>query len=128
MGHDYSYIALTKKENSYVLEQFLCKDAEQKSPEQKIASVALKNLVIDEKYNYRTRLEKVRFYLRVSVKKDGYCTFSYSVDGRKYQETNQIFKAREGKWIGAKTGLFILNEQSGSTKSWIDIDWFRIEQ
>ncbi|MDR0814311.1 MAG: hypothetical protein LBN37_01010 [Bacteroidales bacterium] len=35
---------------------------------------------------------------------------------------------RPGKWIGAKTGLFVMNKLPESGRSWADIDWFKIEK
>ena len=45
-------------------------------------------------------------YLRVKVGKNGVCHFHYSLDGKKYQPAGEPFTARQGKWIGAKVGLF----------------------
>ena len=45
-------------------------------------------------------------YLQVKVTGGGICYFSYSLDGRKYTLAGVPFTARQGKWIGAKVGLF----------------------
>ncbi|GAB6011322.1 glycoside hydrolase family 43 protein [Viscerimonas tarda] len=128
MGWDYSYISISKKGNDYLLEQVACRDAEQKTPEKKLAEQILKNPNIKEKYLYQTRVEDVEIYFRLSVKEDGICRFSYSSDGKKFQAFGEQFKARQGKWIGAKMGLFILNKTPESGRSWADIDWFRVEK
>lgn len=128
MGWDYSYIALVKATTGYEVEQIVCKDAEQKTPEKEIARVPLKNLKTEVKYNYQTRLENIEFYFRVQVKNGGICTFSYSTDGKKYQNIGEQFTARQGKWIGAKTGMFIMNKTPNTQRSWIDVDWFRVEK
>jgi hypothetical protein len=62
------------------------------------------------------------------VKEGGICSFSYSTDGRKFKESGMRFNARRGKWIGAKMGMFILNKTPGSERSWVDLDWFRVEK
>jgi len=128
MGWDYSYIALVKTKDGYELEQIECKEAEQKTPEKEIVRIQLKNLKTEIKYNYQTRLENIEFHFRVSVKDGGLCTFSYSTDGKKYQKIGDSFQAKQGKWIGAKTGMFIMNGTPNTQRSWIDIDWFRIEK
>lgn len=128
MGWNYSYIALVKTAEGYELEQIVCIDAEEKNEEKVTAAIPLKKLKTEVKYNYKTRLEKTDFYFRVTVKEGGVCNFSYSTDGKKFQPAGESFTAREGKWIGAKTGMFILNKKAGTTRSWIDIDWFRIEK
>jgi hypothetical protein len=128
MGWDYAYIALVKTRDGYDLEQIECKDAEQKNKEKEIARVTLRNLKTEIKYNYHTKLENTKFYFRASVKEGGLCSFSYSTDGKKFQKPGEQFTARQGKWIGAKTGMFILNKTEKTQRSWIDIDWFRIEK
>ncbi len=126
MGWDYSYIAIVKKGDGYGLEQVICIDAEEKSQEKVVARKLLNNPKIDVRYNYQTKLENVEIYLQMRVKSGGLCTFSYSTDGKKYQSMGEVFQAKQGKWIGAKTGMFILNKTFGSQRSWVDIDWFRI--
>ena len=37
------------------------------------------------------------------------------------------FTARQGKWIGAKVGLFS-TAPFGKDRGWVDADWFRIEK
>ncbi len=125
---DYSYIALVKATTGYEVEQIVCKDVEQKTPEKEIARVPLKNLKTEIKYNYQTKLENTEFYFRVQVRDGAICTFSYSTDGKKYQNIGEQFTARQGKWIGAKTGMFIMNKTPNTQRSWIDVDWFRVEK
>ncbi|NDW17742.1 glycoside hydrolase [Dysgonomonas sp. 216] len=126
MGWDYSYIAVKRTSAGYSIEQVICKDAEQKTPETKVAEISLNNLKVEKRLNYKTPIDNVHFYLRVQVKDGGICTFSYSADGKKYQTIGEPFIARQGKWIGAKTGLFVMNKEGGSSRSWLDVDWFRI--
>lgn len=128
MGWDYAYIALVKTSTGYELEQITCKDAEQKTPEEEAFRLPLKNLKTAINYNYQTKLEHTEFYFRVQVEDGGICTFSYSTDGKNFRKTARPFTARQGKWIGAKTGMFILNKTNQTPRSWIDVDWFRIEK
>ncbi|NDW10336.1 glycoside hydrolase 43 family protein [Dysgonomonas sp. 520] len=128
MGWDYSYIALLKRGDKYLLEQITCTDAEQKTQENKVSEIILNGLKIDKRMNYQTPIDNVHLYVRVSVKDGGLCRFSYSVDGKKFQNVGESFQAKQGKWIGAKTGMFIMNEKENTSRSWVDIDWFRIEK
>lgn len=59
---------------------------------------------------------------------DGVCRFSYSLDGKSFKDSGTVFQAREGRWIGARTGLFCSSQDTGKDRGWIDIDWFRIEE
>lgn len=128
MGWDYSYIAVKRTATGYAIEQATCKDAEQKTPEQKVTEIPLSNLKIDKRMNAATPIDNVHFYLRIQVKDGGICTFSYSTDGKKYQPIGEPFTARQGKWIGAKTGMFAMNKENKTQRSWLDVDWFRIEK
>lgn len=124
MGWDYCYLAVEKEGDHFVLKQVTCKDAEQKNPEK---MVRIAELPVGRQYaaglypNY-----EIDVYLRVKVEKGGLCSFSYSLDGKKFKSTDVSFTARQGKWIGAKVGLFS-TAPYGKERGWVDADWFRIE-
>jgi beta-xylosidase len=126
MGRDYAHISLVKTKGGYAIEYATCQDAEQETPEQIVSVTELKKIKVNEKYNYKTPIPDAEIWLRVKVADGGICTFAYSVDGKHFQSFPETFKARQGKWIGAKTGLFIMNRDEGSSRSWVDVDWFRI--
>lgn len=128
MGLDYSYISVTKRGKDYLLRQISCKDAERKTSEKILTEEILKNPNKKERYNYQTLLEDLEIYFQVIVKDGAICRFCYSSDGKNFQPFGEQFNARQGKWIGAKTGVFILNKTSGSERSWVDLDWFRVEK
>jgi hypothetical protein len=45
-------------------------------------------------------------FLRVQASSpDARCKFSYSIDGNRFEDIGNEFKAKPGKWIGAKVGL-----------------------
>jgi hypothetical protein len=67
-------------------------------------------------------------YFRIAVKKGAECQFSYSSDGTSYTSLGNVFKAREGKWIGAKVGFYALREGVFNDAGSADIDWFRVEK
>jgi len=65
-------------------------------------------------------------YLRVSVRPDATCTFSYSFDHRSFTSLGGPFLASGDRWIGAKVGL-IANAAPGTPASgFADFDWFRV--
>ena len=104
MGWDYCYLGVEKEGDKFILKQVTCKDAEQKIPE---TVTRLAELPASRKYeaglfpNYERDI-----YLRVKIEKGGICHFYYSLDGKKYKAIGMPFTARQGKWIGAKVGLF----------------------
>ena len=67
-------------------------------------------------------------FLRVKVSSpDGRCRFSYSVDGNRFESLGKELKAKPGKWIGAKVGLFAVSDMDAEPGGYADFDWFRIE-
>jgi beta-xylosidase len=110
MGLDYALLSLEKTEQGLVLSQNECLKAEKQTPETTNASVALKNATV---------------YLQVTVQPDASCTFAYSLDGKKFQTLGKVFTAKEGKWIGAKVGLFCSRPVRNNDGGRVDVDWFR---
>ena len=123
MGWDYSYLSVRKAGDKFILQQVVCKDAEQQHPEQ------VKELAsFPEEYRKMpggADNEWKTVYLRVKVAKGAVCTFAYSLDGKKYTAAGEPFTARQGKWIGAKVGLFCVTPNDGN-RGWADVDWFRV--
>ena len=125
MGWDYSWIGVEKQGEKFLLKQAICKDAEQGNLEQ-VSTLAV--LEPSKKFeaglfpNYEREI-----YIRVHVDKGAYCRFSYSLDGKKFTEAGTLFKARQGKWIGAKVGMFSVTPH-GKERGWVDVDWFRVEK
>lgn len=112
MGMDYAGLILENTDQDIMLSQIECNDAENGKPERVHTSL---------------NLSQQDIYLRVNFNKEAKCKFSYSLNGKKYQDMGEVFQAREGKWIGAKVGTFctrpaIITNDGG----WAEIDWFRI--
>ena len=122
---DYGYLGVVKEGDKFILNQVVCKDAEQRSPE---TVTHLAELPVSRRFgaglypNYERDI-----YLQVKVTGGGICYFSYSLDGRKYTLAGVPFTARQGKWIGAKVGLFS-TAPYGKERGWVDADWFRIDK
>ena len=72
-------------------------------------------------------LNEKTFYLRVKVSEGAMCQFSFSIDGKTFTNAGVPFKAREGKWIGAKVGLFFTRPGKFNDAGTADVDWFRFE-
>jgi beta-xylosidase len=111
-GFDYSFLALEKKADGVHLIEGICKDADKGTVE---------TIQDDIPYDQRT------VFLRVSVDTGAVCRFSYSANGKSFTDVDPQFTAREGRWIGAKVGLFAVSGKGNSTAGFADIDWFRIE-
>jgi beta-xylosidase len=115
MGMDYALLSLENTPEGLRLSQNECRNADRGAAEKPNASVAIKDSTL---------------YLRVSIKQHdavARCTFSYSADGETWQPLGGSFAAREGKWIGAKVGLFCSRLRAFNDAGWVDADWFRVE-
>lgn len=125
MGWDYFWIGVEKQGEKFLLKQAVCKDAEQGNLEQ-VSTLA----VLEPSRKFEAGLfpnYEREIYIRVHVGKGAYCRFSYSLDGKKFTEAGTLFKARQGKWIGAKVGMFSVTPH-GKERGWVDVDWFRVEK
>lgn len=125
MGWDYSWIGVEKQGEKFLLKQAVCKDAEQGNLEQ-VSTLA----VLEPSRKFEAGLfpnYEREIYIRIHVDKGAYCRFSYSLDGKKLTEAGTLFKACQGKWIGAKVGMFSVTPH-GKERGWVDVDWFRVEK
>ena len=110
MGLDYSYLNLRNDNGKLYLNQ-KTGTFDKKVSESETAPVLIKNNTI---------------YLRVKIRKGGICNFFYSFDDKQYQPIGNEFISKEGKWIGAKVGLFALSEKTTNDSGNVAVDWFRI--
>ncbi len=124
MGRDYARLSVQKRGEDFVVALIECDEAEAGSPETVKGESAP-----FAAHKYSAGLHPVydcEAWLRVKVGADGVCRFSYSLDGKKYTDIGTPFKAREGKWIGAKLGVYSVDFGSAD-RGWIDIDEFIID-
>jgi beta-xylosidase len=110
MGLDYSYVGVSFKDGKLHVAAANAKDADQGLPEFE---------------NVPFLLNSKEFYLRVKVTKGAMASFSFSADGKTFTNVGVPFKAREGRWIGAKIGFFFLRPGKFNDGGSADIDWFR---
>ncbi len=123
MGMDYSYLSVEKEGDGFVLKQVVCHGADRGTPE---TATRLAELPASRRFEAGALPNYERdIYLRVTVEPGAVCQFYYSLDGKTYQRAGEPFTAREGKWIGAKVGLFS-TAPYGAERGWVDADWFRI--
>lgn len=113
MGEDYQYVSLRSLEDGLVVRTVQCKNAGTGGKEAEL---------------YTEETDGNEIYFRVKVEKGAVCSFSYSVDGKKFKEAGPSFNAVPGRWIGAKIGYFALRDGITNDAGTVDIDWFRIEK
>lgn len=124
MGRDYSALAVRREDNRFLLQQLTCLGADEGQPE-RVATLATLPASDSDTIPYSPAVY-LDIDLRVSVVA-GRCTFSYSRYNEPFRPIGQTFPLREGKWIGAKVGLFSERTTAEGNRGWLDVDWVRVE-
>jgi hypothetical protein len=101
-----------KAASGLLLSETICTGADQGAPEVESPPIEVSGNTV---------------YLRASVSENASTRFSYSVDGTNFIAVGKPFTAKQGRWIGAKVGLYALGTVPVSEYGFADIDWFRIE-
>jgi len=109
MGMDYAALSLEMTAEGLQLTERVCQKADRGGKEELVM---------------RRSLPQRNLYLRVSVKNGRECRFAYSLDGRRFTDFGAPFQAREGKWIGAKVGVYCTRETSSNDSGWMDVESF----
>jgi len=114
IGRDYSYISIKLVNNKIKLFHVVCINAESGMKEEE---------------KEKRALDANTVYLRVKVLNDAECFFSYSTDGKYFNDFKTVFTAKKGNWIGAKVGLFCIRLNSNDNKKtgFADFDWIKFE-
>ena len=112
MGIDYSYLCLERTASGLQIVRRTCRGAEGGNAEQVEATLDSDNALLE---------------FRVQVSQGGMCSFAYRHGTEAWQEIGNTFKAREGKWIGAKVGLFCLAESQAQESGSADFDYIHFE-
>lgn len=125
MGRDYCRLTMAYADGHFTLKQSICKDADKngKETEKDIATISSRDYEVGAKTNHEGIV-----WIRLSVKRkptksapyNSECSFSYSTDGKKFQPIADTFTPREGKWIGAKYGVFSITKAKGN-RGWCDM-------
>ena len=112
MGMDYAMLSIEKTKDGFSISQDECIGADKGKTEVKNETISARQSDV---------------FFRVNVGTEAMCSFSYSLDGKKFIKIGKPFKAREGKWIGAKMGVFCSRPISNNDGGRREIDWFRID-
>jgi len=150
MGDSYATLRLTDSHDGVRLQMVECMEAHKGTQERVLFEKGLASESLPEPYSnvYMSGTvppvaplpyEECTVFLRAEIEpvpRDGNvpaseCTFSYSLDGRRWYEVRSErgtykFKIRPGRWIGAKVGLYCNRHHSKNDSGWMDVDWFRI--
>ncbi|MEQ9035189.1 MAG: glycoside hydrolase 43 family protein [Gracilimonas sp.] len=123
MGEDYSYVAIKRAKDGFQIIQVLATGADAGEKEH-----------VQETIN----VDQNEVWFRAEVQAGGLTSFSFSTDGKKFKNIGEKFQAKEGRWIGAKIGVFATQPRNGDKEDYLeyssqhsgfaDVDWFRITQ
>lgn len=122
-GWDYARLSTEFNSKDFELKFLTCADAENGSAEisHTITEIKATEYQAGLYPNYECDV-----WMRVKVEPSGDCRFFYSLDGKKYKAIDIPFKARQGKWVGARIGFFSIQPAGTPDRGWIDIDSFDI--
>ncbi len=112
MGLDYATLTAKPNSKKTILTLATCLNAREGNQEQ-----VMKNV----------QLETNTLWLRAAISKGGMCQFLYSIDGDSYQSIGEPFNSKEGRWIGAKVGIFSTKLEQTPLSGYVDFDYFRID-
>lgn len=113
MGLDYAFLKVKQIDGKLFLSQTTCLSADKKGLETESGKFLLKSNQI---------------YLQVKVTNGENCIFSYSENGTDFTAIGTPFKAKEGKWIGAKLGFVALRDGFINDAGNVKIDWIRFKK
>ncbi len=111
-GADYAYISVEKKADGIYV---VCKEnvkADKNGQETEIGNFPVKGN---------------DFYLEIRMDKGGVYHLRFSDNAHTKTSVERSFKAKPGRWVGAKIGMFCLRNNITNDAGFADVDWFRIE-
>ena len=133
MGLDYSALVVKRVGKEFQLVQLTCKDADKGKQQTETVLATLKPTAEDQ-IDYKPGIhEDIYLRLQVTNAEAGAAhggkpmvQFSYSLNGKKFQNCGELFQMRQGKWIGAKFGFLSVETNAKADRGWVDADWIRI--
>ena len=114
LGLDYAYLTLSRRGSQWQLAQATCPDTDQGSLEISTVPVTI------------NAPASGIVYLRVQMVAGARCRFSYSLNGEQFERVGNDFQAREGKWVGARMGLFCSRSGFSNDAGGADVDWWHV--
>ena len=123
MGLDYSALVVRRIGKEFQLVQMTCKAADKGKAQTEEIIATLKPTAVD-KIDYKPGIHE-DIYLRMKVI-NSMVSFAYSQNGKQFTDCGQLFRMKEGKWIGAKFGFIAAETDAKCDRGWVDADWIRV--
>ncbi len=112
-GYDYFWLGVQKRNDTCYLVKVDCKNADKGNKEHVVILDTLNSM-------------KSQIILKLNITENAKINFSYSFDGKQYNSNADDFKARQGKWVGAKFGLFATGMKKTNDCGAVDFDFFEV--
>lgn len=118
MGRDYCSLSAELHDGSFVLNHIICKDADKGGDEtsETLCKIDPHKYGAGARQNYEMTL-----HVAIRCDRGAVCHLSYSTDGKHFKQIARPFQAREGKWIGAKYGVFSIAPDK-SSRGWVEVE------
>lgn len=114
MGTDYATLTINHYKNGFFISQ---------------KEVLNANKGGEEIENEHKRITSDTIFFKVKVTSpNAMCQFYYSENGKNYFKIGKPFKAKPGKWIGSKIGLFCVSSKNSKVGSYADFSFFTIDK
>ncbi|MCX7876699.1 MAG: glycoside hydrolase 43 family protein [Melioribacteraceae bacterium] len=117
-GKDYFTLSIKKENNNFKIYQTSCINADKNVEEEMLAEKYYNEKIIYLKVNVENEMDEKLIPLAK-------CIFSFSKDGKTFEQIGKSCFAKEGIWVGAKLGLFCVSENENKN-SFLDFDWINI--
>ncbi len=112
-GTDYAELLIEKGKEGYIIQMGVCKNADKQTIE---SFQPIKTLLTN------------RVLFRCKVIREGKAIFSFSEDGKNFQNIGESFSVKPGRWVGAKIGLYCSKPFNSSSNGMAIIHSFTIEK
>ena len=132
MGLDYAGLVLENTTEGIVLSKVVCQNADKGKTEtvedlKKLAEASNGDKTPSATVWLRCKYTQNGMDAKNKLDQHVEVMFSYSTDGKKFTPLGKTFAARQGKWIGCKTGIFCNRPAKEKVDGgWCDVDFFHV--
>jgi hypothetical protein len=114
IGGSYAFIAVKKKEDGYYL-QYVISEIK----DEKVEELIQWEQKISWEYSHKKLWFQIKFF------ETGQSRFALSQDGVTYNEVTDDYLSSGAMWVGAKIGLFALDEKVPESNGYVDVEYVR---
>ncbi|WP_132251088.1 glycoside hydrolase family 43 protein [Natranaerovirga pectinivora] len=117
LGGKYAYLGIKKIKEELYLQYVMSK----------VIDGVLQEEVQWEKHLNVKDNEKI-VWLQIQFYDTGECKFSISLDGEEDEVVTEYFSPEKAMWVGAKVGIFAIDEEVPGAKGYVDIEYVEFKK